>query len=400
MSLDFQQVRDQIAQLGERAPTRQRELQTRLQQARHQLVSNAKNISALRQKVQMVVQQHDPALRCALPVSEPLTASFPPPGLNEELAILAADGSQITPDRHAEVEYGLINVGVICMQLGSKEPPKTQIMSRLLFGEELYTRYGTITEASLALQRDLNERAILADLAKNLPPPVVTFTDGPMELWGGKEGGEAATEFQQSLQKYLEALERLQQLSIATAGYVDKPAANLIVRLLEVAMLAETEFAGIREHQPLRGVRDRDLLAEHLPPGYRSAVFAIQSQSAHNYKGPLALHFFYLNVGRAGKPALARVEVPGWVAADAELLNQLHAALVTQCQILGNRPYPYLLHRAHETAKVSLPEKEQVTQMILHELMRHGITHEEMSAKQALKETGSQRSGGYHRRRW
>lgn len=398
MSLDFQQVRQQVTQLGEKASTHQRELQTRLQLARQWMESNSDNIATLRRKVQLVVQNHDPSLRCALPVSEALTASFHPPALNNHLTILAADGSQIVPDRHEAVEYGLINVGVIRMQIDSNEPPETRIKSQLLFGDELYTRSGTVTEASLALQRDLNERTILADLARELPPPVVTFTDGPIELWGSKEGGDAATEFQQSLSKYLKALEGLRELGVATAGYVDKPAANLIVRLLEVAMLAETELADIREYQPLRGVRDRALLGEILPPGHRSAVFAMQSQSAHYYRGPLALHFFYLNVGRDGKPALARVEVPSWVVENDELLGQLHAALVSQCQILGNRPYPYLLHRAHETAKVSLPEKEQVTQMILHELLRHGINLDEMSSKQALKETSSQRPGRSQRR--
>ena len=29
----------------------------------------------------------------------------------------------------------------------------------------------------------------LADLTEKAPPPVVTFTDGPMELWIGVTGG-------------------------------------------------------------------------------------------------------------------------------------------------------------------------------------------------------------------
>lgn len=393
MSLDFQQVREQVRRLGEKAPARQRELNLKLELARELLKNNSENIHALRQKVQRVVQHDDPSLRCALPVSEALTASFPPPPLNERLTILAADGSQITPDRHEEVEYGLINVGAICMQLGTADPPQTWIESTLLFDEDLYTRHGTITDATLALLRDLNERAILADLAEDLPPPVVSFTDGPMELWGSKDGGEAVTEFQQSLSQYLQALERLHQLGVATAGYVDKPNANLVVRLLEVAHLAETELAGIREHHPLRGITDRALLLTIIPPGHRSAVFAMQSQSAHNYSGPLSLHFFYMNVGHPEKPSLARVEVPGWVVENPDLLGNLHAALVSQCQILGNRPYPYVLHRAHETAKVSLPEKEQVTQMIVRELLERGITLSEMSSKQSLKETSGLRSG-------
>jgi NurA domain len=100
----------------------------------------------------------------------------------------------------------------------------------------------------------------------------------------------------------------------------------------------------------------------------------------------LELHFFYLNVGRMGKPWLARVEVPGWVVASQELLDNLHAVLVEQCRSLGSRPYPYLLHRAHETALVSLEEREQVTQMIALEYRRLGVPFQGQSNKQANKD--------------
>jgi hypothetical protein len=115
-------------------------------------------------------------------------------------------------------------------------------------------------------------------------------------------------------------------------------------------------------------------------------VFALQSQSARSYTQALALHFFYLNAGRPGKPWLARVEIPAWVVDDPEMLDRLHAVLISQCRTMGSRPYPYLLHRAHETAVVSLQEKEQVTQMIALELRRRGVQVGEMSQKQAAKQ--------------
>ncbi len=61
--------------------------------------------------------------------------------------------------------------------------------------------------------------------------------------------------------------------------------------------------------------------------------------------------------------------------------------LVDQCRILGTRPYPYLLHRAHETAVVSLEERDQVTQMIVMELQRQGVPLAGQSQKQALKQS-------------
>jgi hypothetical protein len=383
MALDYQQVREQVKQLGENAPQREAHLNDLRNQADDLLKKYAADLDGLRSRVQLVVHNYDPSLRCALPVQESLDEHHPQPAFQGQMTILAADGSQINLDRHAEVQYCLVNVGAIQMRPASAEPPVTRVTSQLFYADDVLT----ITDNTLALKRDLSERALLADLAAQASETVVTFTDGPMELWGGKgEGGEEASQYQKSLAEYLQVLARLSDLNAITAGYVDKPGANLVVRLLEVAGAPQDKLAGIRKYHPLQGVTDRDLYYERLGPGERSAVFAMQSQSAKNYKDQLALHFFYLNTGRPGKPWLARVEIPGWVAANPRMLDQLHAVLVDQCRIMGARPYPYLLHRAHETALVTLEEKEQVTQMIALELRRRGVIVGEKSNKQVAKD--------------
>ena len=123
-----------------------------------------------------------------------------------------------------------------------------------------------------------------------------------------------------------------------------------------------------------------------LPSGQRSAVFGIQSGSRTHYTGDLALHFFYLNVGIEKHPALVRVEIPKWVADDEEKLNLLHAALLEQCRMMGARPYPYVLHRAHEIAVVKFEEKRQLEQMLQLELRKAGVVPEAGSNKQSAKE--------------
>ena len=384
MSLDFQQVQQQVRQLGEAALTRQTLLRQRMAEAESLLEEYAQQIDALQSKVQRIVDQHDPSLRCAVPVRETLDTHQSVPPLPEQATILAADGSQIFMDRHAQVEYGLINVGAIQMQLHSNQPPATQVACRLYYHEQAEA----MSEALLALERDLNERKYLMELAAQAVEPVITFTDGPMELWGAKgEGSEEAQKFQDSLKEYLEVLSRLHGLGVTTAGYVDKPGADLVVRLLEVARATESELAGIRKYRPLRGITDRSLFRDRLAPGERSAIFAIQSQSIQKYAGPLALHFFYLNVGRrTNQTHIARVEIPAWVAGSPQLLDGLHAVLVDQCRIMGERPYPYLLHRAHETAVVTREDQDQVTQMIILELQRRGVAVEGQSFKQAAKD--------------
>jgi hypothetical protein len=400
MALDFQQVREQIKQLGENAPWRAQHLLDLRRQALQMLQEGNLDLVKLYERVQFIVHRHDPNLRCALPVLQDgqpldaLDACHPVPTLPPAAAILAADGSQIAPDRHAEVNYCLINVGAIQMRLGLPDAPRVDIQSRLLYDEQLYTGTGLLTDARLALMRDLYERQRLAELAEGmlaeLPPEtssplVITFTDGPMELWGSRDG-ESDSEFKRSLGEYISTLSHLQSLQAITAGYVDKPASWLVVRLLETSLIEDKSLADIRRLFPLRGVMDIDLYRLLLQPGDRSGVFAFQFASAASYPGDLGLHFFYLNVGREGHPWLARVEVPAWVAHSSDRLDTLHAVLVDQCRIMGSRPYPYILHRAHEAAVVSLPEKEQVTQMIALELRRRQVEVGETSYKQAGKD--------------
>ena len=394
MSLDYQQVRQQVRELGENAPIRERHLKEQREQALQHLKEYSRKLEALREKVASA-RRFDPTLRCALPADdslgrfEALDERFDLPELPKTATILAADGSQIAPDRHAEVLYGLINVGAIQMRLGSPGAPLINVESKLIYDDALFTPSDSLlSEDGLALLRDLKERQMLVELARAAQAPVITFTDGPMELWGAKDAGDSA-DFKRSLDIYLDVLEALHALGVSTAGYVEKPAAGLVVRLLEVAITPADILPNIKDHHPLRGVSDKFLYEKILEPNERSAVFAMQSKSAVNYKGALGLYFFYLNVGRADHPHLARVEIPAWVAVDPLKLDNLHAALVSQCRIMGSRAYPYLLHRAHEAAVVKQEEKAQVTQMIALELRSRGVEVDEISYKQSAKDLPS-----------
>jgi hypothetical protein len=119
--------------------------------------------------VKLVAQNFDPSLRCALPVREPLNQSFPLPALPEHAAVLAADGSQINPDRHAEVDYCLINVGAIQMRYGSTEPPATTVSCHLFYDEELCHPLRRSPRPGWR-SCDSSEREMLASLAEGSPP--------------------------------------------------------------------------------------------------------------------------------------------------------------------------------------------------------------------------------------
>jgi hypothetical protein len=182
-----------------------------------------------------------------------------------------------------------------------------------------------------------------------------------------------------------------------TLGYVDKPGSDLVGRLVELPQLSDADLSAYAQRRHLAGVTDSHLLGNILQnPGERSAIFGIYSQIALNFQDALALHFFYLNVGEPGKPHLARVEIPGWVAQDKAKVGLIQAALTEQARIMGTRPYPYILHRAHEVAIVTMPEHEQVEEMIVSEFTRRGIPVDEKSYKQYHKDlpTGKTRYSG------
>ncbi len=392
MALDYQDLYQQVKQAGETALGFFQQVQGNRQKAVDLFRLQAQQSEALRAKVQRAARLV-PSLRCALPISEALDGHFAAAHTSDGALLLAADGSQIPPDRHAQVNYYLVNVGVMQMLLGSTSAPQVFTRSELFYGDELFNPQGVISAEAVALKRDLKERQALLEFCRQarlthtqIPyPPIVTLTDGTLELWGTKEREDGGGSFRKALQDHLESLKQLCALDVISAAYVDKPRANLVVRLLEVAALPEDRLDQAGKVNAFQGVSDDDLYGAVLAAGERSPVFGIQSQSINDYQEELALHFFYLNVGNAAAPWLARVEIPAWVAQDPRQVSLLQAVLVQQCRILGANPYPYLLHRAHEAAVVNLQEKEQLTQMLVQEFLRRGVPVGQESHKQSLK---------------
>src|SRR5215216_4245645 len=371
MPVNFQQIYARVKEIAEGANESKRILEERRNKARELLSFYAADLDYLRQKVE-AAKAVDANIRCATPLKEPLASFYPPPVSVTDATIIAADGSQVNPDRHAAIQFCIINVGVIAMRLSSGMAPLVTVETELMYGDELLHNGSPLSDGMVAMRRDISERMKLDEVSQDLPGPIVNLTDGTLELWGAK--GDDPQAYANFVEQYLGVLSRLHSRGVVTAGYVEKPSADLVMRLLEIAIADDEQLRHLRDYRPLRGVSDRWLYGERgnplLPSGYRSAVFVLQSGSEKKYKGALALHFFYLNVGTEGHPWPVRVEIPKWVAEDPKKLDLLHGTLLEQCRMMGSRPYPYLLHRAHETAVVRFEEKEQVEQLLALELRR------------------------------
>lgn len=376
MPVDFQQIRNQAAEMGKKAPGQMQRSRALLENALVVFESLGERSEEVRERVQKAAAE-DKKLRCAFPSSEPILASFSEPDCSPADVTLAADGSQINPSRHEAADFGVVNCGGL--RMSAKELPREFVRSQLLYFEDIEGK----SEEMIALMRDVGERMLLVDLAKEGNGSVVALTDGMLDIY--REPRQDA-EFNRRFEEYLDSLRALAALRTIVAGYVDKPRADLLVRMLELMDGGEEDMLVRARKRPLGGVTDAMLLHGRLLPGMRSAVFGIESSSSEQFNGPLRLHFFYLNVGFENLPQLARVEIPAWVAEDRDLVNTLHTTLIFQCRMTGSVPYPYILHRAHEIAVVGLAEREQIGAMIDIELRRNGVDPGIRSSKQSMKD--------------
>src|SRR5512147_1106711 len=232
MPIDFQQIYARIREIAAGAEERGKTLEEKRNLARDFLAAYANELDYLRQKVEAAVAV-DSNLRCAVPLDEPLTATYPPPPPAMDVTVVAADGSQINPDRHASVQFSIINIGIIIMKLHSGQAPEICVETEMLYGDDLISNGNPISDGMVAMRRDISERMKLDEISTDIKGQIVNLTDGTIELWGAK--GDDPQAYADFVEKYLRVLTRLHSRGVITGGYVDKPSADLVVRLLEIA---------------------------------------------------------------------------------------------------------------------------------------------------------------------
>ena len=383
MPIDYQQVYTRIKEIGAGAKEREKKKEEARELAQNLLSSFNSEMDALRSKVDSA-KAADSNIRCARPLNEFLASHSPVPDSVIQATLIAADGSQIVPNRHDPLQYYVINVGAIAMQIGSGNTPEVETDTELRVLDEFDDTY--FSDSQVALQRDVAERKKLLEMSERYSGTIIALTEGQLELWGSVDN-ENAKDFEKSLHDYLHALEEMHKKKIIAGGYVDKPGANWVVKLLEIAGTPQDELKNVRKNRLLAGVTDYWMFSQILDEHERSAVFALQAKSAEKYKDALAIHFFYINVGNKKYPKIARVDVPLWVVENPIMLNALHSILVEQSKIMGNsQQFPYLLHRAHEIAIVTHREKEEIDRLLSRDILSRGSQLGEKSPKQSAKD--------------
>lgn len=321
----------------------------------------------LRQMIDLA-QESLPKLYLAKPLQEDPLASFSLPALPANYTLLTADGSQIVPSRHRALQFGLINIGILTVRFGSGQPPAIKLISELLDHVDTFRDDGSlIGDDDIALVRDLRERSLIREgISPDLPRPVLTVTDGPLDIFYRSDiQGKKA----QTAQKEVYQLDQqLEQEGILSAGYIDKPGSAMLHNMLDVFNQLQGNIPLQQTSKKIR-VSDRLLLADRIAPGERSALFEIISKRREDTGNRLRVAFFYLNVSNTrSHPWLARVEIPYWISQQPDLVALIHAVLYNDAQVLDSHPYPYSLHRAHELAVVKQAEYEEIENLLLSKL--------------------------------
>lgn len=369
MALDLTQLEPQLDHMAHSASQRAQENAVRVPQAQALLRGLAANRAMLVAKLAVARRL---AWAGAVPTDDAPAAAQPAPPLSLPLTVLAADGSQILPDRHRPALYYLINTGCIILRLGTGTAPQ-QVSRPQLFhtDDDLYDNDSLLSSARITAQRDVQE---VGELARLAPPEAahartVALVDNGLLLYLSLQDYERATK-KALIAQHISHLRTLEQAGVPVAGIIDRPRAANVLRLLHLATLDETAITQdtLRSLGQFQHLTDADVFS-FLRPGERSAVFALTAPDNRTFYEPegQGVCVFYLNA--AGN--LLRVEVPQWVAQHPPHLEIVHAALIEQCQVTPG--FPYVLTRAHELAVVSEAEHADVDMRMSLKLARRGL---------------------------
>lgn len=400
MSLQFEKLEAQIAQLGEILAQRERSAAEELR-AIAEFLSQLDDCDMIWEQIK-IARQNDVGFRGAAPFGEPINQPIALPTAPERATLFAVDGSQIYPDIHAPAPYWLINIGVFIYHHGTDDLPEMISEPQLYFrDEDIRTSDDQLLPANVInARRTVYEMQFLAKIVTERQysaPPLVALCDGPLlHMPFGKEIPDA----KQLEDDYHEAFNFLMDSGAALLGYIDRPTSRFVLYTLYLMTLAPEEITAPNlAKAQLEGLTDADLYKLLLPPAARSALMVQQSPLNKEYKDRFdpahEIVFFYLNTASAEQaPYLARVEIPQWVARDKALVDAVHALVYAQCQITDR--YPYALTRADEIAVVQPADKRALDERIAIELLRHSHpvqTSQKLSMKWAARQGRRQHEG-------
>jgi hypothetical protein len=407
MTLELDKLVPDLEQMARAAAEMRRAQLERARQLRELLSERATDWEGIRAGLHRAEKIADPKyFRAAAPLSEdePLDTPIPVEPPPHRATIIAADGSQIMPDRHAAFLYYLINVGAIVYHHGDGRAPHIHTSPHLFYPQiedDQTDDEPGFDKSQVTIARDRREIEMLANLSaayRGSAGCVLAVLDQRLLYWpmvgerGSTEGVVAA---------WTRAMRDIHNTGALLAGYIDRPGKRSVITMLQTLLdEEEVDWRAMGRRPVGNELTDAGLYATLLGPGERSPVFVDISPANRRFaeEDPnIEVCFFYLNAGasnvileadldpRGEARAIARVDIPRWVAEDAAAVRTVHSLVYDQCRVLPN--YPYALTRADELAVVGRDDQESLNAMIGLAMQREGVTGE-VTAKRDSKEIG------------
>ena len=383
MSLEFNKLIEQVHSMGRFLGHMDSSINAKLALALEWFYA-ADDLEAAQKRIDLIRKSSVSGYRGGAPVDEVLCETFPRPPMPVSGTLIAADGGQVYPDAHAPTQYYLVNIGWFACTYGEVRLPEQATEPTLAYADNVINDGDgrMVNNTTVNARRTLAEIHTLATqawLLRGEARPLVALHDGGLlKFFGSAE----VTDAQQLAQDYLVELQQLRDARALLAGYLDRPRSTYIISLLHLLNLEPEEINDytLKTNGELEGLTDINLMSRVLKPGERSAILTQNSPQNASYRSEdpdFEIACFYANVSDDARPAIARLDVPMWVARDLQAVDDLHALVLAQCAIQGRRHYPYALTRADEMAYISQAEKQQLNELINIELLKNRVERQE-----------------------
>lgn len=368
--LDLQQLRPHLNEFANYHAEHRESRKERLERAVEVLTGFEGDVEAIR----MLIRQAEESFLVAgvreRPAARRSTPSRPTP-----LTVVASDGSQIYPDRHLEPACYVLNISRIAFHYGTTEAPVLDAVPFFRYRHDewedpVHQYIEAATAEVVSALRDEEELAQLLATASEQRVegrPVLAVSDGTLIRWMLRGMRNRALE-QELIGRYTRLLAQFQARAVPLCSYISMPGNTEVVHLAHV-------LSG--EALEIEGLVDRQLFDLLLAPGERSAMFESASHIQREYGAQDRICYFYLKTCAEGlsgahlAPEVARVEMPQWVAEDPELLELVHATILSECRKGGG--YPMILSEAHERAVIRSAEKDAFRTFLEQSLRRQNL---------------------------
>ena len=323
--------------------------------------------------------------------------------------VVAADGSQILPDRHDHLPCFLVNTGLVDIDYVAATAKLGSVPEVSWAPEDVYPLVGGFRQEAdarvVGARRFAAEAsAIMRAVAEVTPHPTVSLVDGTLLLWWLEPEPDRLARLSphdvktKTFAAFNELLACAKASGALLGGYNSSPRTTDVISMLKVVMCtedpvdcdkcpyesgakawhAQLEIAGAsllpvpdKPCEEASPVSDASLYWSLLETGQRSPRFRSHARVSAAYDAPI--DFVYLHTGAE----IARLEFPAWLTPVQ--METLCAAVLDQCA--KGMGYPVALSEAHEQAVVRAADRRAFLELA----RRQGVTRP--SAKLARKRT-------------